>query len=157
MSVHRCLAIARLPGEEGGYYGTKHDANRILTVANSQWLIQRMRNSTYQHTMVLTKTRNIYPLRRPNNSWINIKCTKPKKMPSGSNYIDTDPELAANIVNEMVKIIDSTITAPIQRNKESMYVEMKKQLDSSEVALNNLASQIELYQDSAQNQLYSSI
>ena len=29
-------------GEEGGYYGTKHDANRILTVANSQWLIQRM-------------------------------------------------------------------------------------------------------------------
>ena len=34
------------------------------------------------------------------------------------NYIDTDPELAANLVNEMVKIIDSTITAPIQRNKE---------------------------------------
>ena len=53
----------------------------------------------------------------------------------------------------MVKIIDSTITAPIQRNKESMYVEMKKQLDSSEVTLNNLTAQIELYQDSAQNQL----
>ena len=30
---------------------------------------------------------------------------------------------------------------------------MKKQLDSSEVALNDLATQIELYRDSAQNQL----
>ena len=29
---------------------------------------------------------------------------------------------------------------------------MKKQLDSSEVALNDLATQIELYRDSAQNQ-----
>ena len=141
-------------GEEGGYYGTKHDANRILTVANSQWLIQRMiaefnlsehygfdKNTEYLSSKTTEQFMDQYQVYKTEEDAIRI------------NYIDTDPKLAANLVNEMVKIIDSTITAPIQRNKESMYVEMKKQLDSSEVALNDLATQIELYRDSAQNQL----
>lgn len=145
---------ASASGEDGGYYGTKHDANRILTVANSQWLIQRMiaefnlsehygfdKNTEYLSSKTTEQFMDQYQVYKTEEDAIRI------------NYIDTDPKLAANLVNEMVKIIDSTITAPIQRNKESMYVEMKKQLDSSEVALNDLATQIELYRDSAQNQL----
>ena len=141
-------------GEDGGYYGTKHDANRILTVANSQWLIQRMiadfdlsahygfdKNTEYLSSKTTEQFMDQYQVYKTEEDAIRI------------NYIDTDPVLAAQLVNEMVEIIDATITAPIQRNKESMYVEMKKQLDSSEVALNELAAQIQLNSDSAQNQL----
>ena len=141
-------------GEEGGYYGTKHDANRILTVANSQSLIQRMigefnlsehygfaKNTKYLSSKTTEQFMDQYQVYKTEEDAIRI------------NYIDTDPILAATLVNKMVKIIDSTIMTPIQRNKESMYVEMKKQLDSSQVALHDLATQIELFQDSAQNQL----
>ena len=156
LTMHERASMFSNPyyGEEGGYYGTKHDANRILTVANSQWLIQRMitefnlsehygfdKNTKYLSSKTTEQFMDQYQVYKTEEDAIRI------------NYIDTDPELAAILVNEMIKIIDSTITAPIQRNKESMYVEMKKQLDSSEVALNNLATQIELFQDSAQNQL----
>ena len=148
---------ASTSGEDGGYYGTKHDANRILTVANSQWLIQQMiakynlaehyglsENTPYLASKTTEKFMDQFQVYKTEEDAIRI------------NYIDTDPELAANLINDMVQIIDATITAPIQRNKEAMVVEMEKQLDSNKNALSLITQKIQSLPDTTQSNILNS-
>lgn len=146
---------ASASGEDGSYYGTKHDANRILTVANSQWLIQQMiaKYNLAEHYGVSEP----YLASKTTEKFMDqFQVYKTEEDAIRINYIDTDSELAANLINDMVQIIDATITAPIQRNKEAMVVEMEKQLDSNKNALNLITKKIQSLPDTAQSNILNS-
>jgi tyrosine-protein kinase Etk/Wzc len=105
---------------EAYYYGTKHDANRILTLATSSVLVQyiineynlaehyKFKGKKYEATYTTEKFMKLYKVYKTDKDAIRI------------NLLDTDPELAATIVNDVVATIEYETSKPIQANKEQL-------------------------------------
>lgn len=127
---------------ESYYYGTKHDANRILTIATSSVLVQYIINEynlaehysykgkKYESTYTTEKFMKLYKVYKTDKDAIRI------------NLLDTDPELAATIVNDVVATIEYETSKPIQENKkqlaklfEEKAAEKKTELDTKRALL----------------------
>ena len=103
------------------YYGNKHDVNRILSIAHASWLhnevIERFDLAShygYDETTryLATKTSEEF-----NDKY---EAYKTDKEAVRINMLDTDPELAAEMVNYMVGRIEEEITRPIEANKREL-------------------------------------
>lgn len=102
------------------YYGTKHDANRIITIATSSrvtsGIIEKynlaehyeFKGKKYEATYTNEKFEKLYKVYKTDKDAIRI------------NLLDTDPELAATIVNDVVATIEYETSKPIQQNKKEL-------------------------------------
>lgn len=102
------------------YYGTKHDANRIITIATSSrvtsGIIEKynlaehyeFKGKKYEATYTNEKFEKLYKVYKTDKDAIRI------------NLLDTDPKLAATIVNDIVATIEYETSKPIQQNKKEL-------------------------------------
>lgn len=102
------------------YYGTKHDANRIITIATSSrvtsGIIEKynlaehyeFKDKKYEATYTNEKFEKLYKVYKTDKDAIRI------------NLLDTDPKLAATIVNDVVATIEYETSKPIQQNKKEL-------------------------------------
>ncbi len=123
------------------YYGDKYDVNRVLTIANAKPLIEKMieqfglvehykidRNKPYWRTKVYKKFLK------------NYKAIKTEKDAIEISLFDTKPELAAEFVNEMVRIIDSVNSKTIKETRARLMVALERDLSESSEVLNALSA-----------------
>jgi uncharacterized protein involved in exopolysaccharide biosynthesis len=122
---------------ESTYYGTKHDANRILTIANSSILINYVIKN-YQLTKHYGFENTRYQGSKTYEKFlINYAVYKTDKDAIRINLIDTDKDLAAKIVNDIVATIAYETSKPIKENKQKISATFAKKLveKQSELAL----------------------
>lgn len=117
------------------YYGTKHDANRILTIANSSLLI----NYVIKEYDLINHYEN-QGKKFPNSDTYeeflkNFTVYKTDKDAVRINLIDTDKDLAAKIVNDIVSTIEYETSKPIKANKEKLKVSFETNLKAKEKEL----------------------
>lgn len=106
---------------ESSYYGTKHDANRILSMANSTGLLNHIiqkydianhygytEGTKYRGSKTYEKFMKNYAAYKTDKDAIRI------------NLLDTDKDLAATIVNDIVKILEEQTSRPIKENKQKI-------------------------------------
>ncbi|MCB9256259.1 MAG: hypothetical protein H6579_03930 [Chitinophagales bacterium] len=147
---------------ENYYYGSKHDANRIITIATASNLVQYIiqKYNLVEHYEFKGKK---YEASNTTEEFMeNYQVYKTDKDAIRINLIDTDPVLAAEIVNEVVATIANETTRPIEANKQQLAdlfaqkaLEKKAQSDSLQSALettslnsNTYAIQKALYENS---------
>lgn len=117
------------------YYGTKHDANRILTIASSSLLVNYIiqeynlvnhyenQNKKYSYSDTYEEFMKNYSVYKTDKDAVRI------------NLIDTDKELAATIVNDIVATIEYETSKPIKANKEKLKVSFETNLKAKEKEL----------------------
>lgn len=125
---------------ESSYYGTKHDANRILTIANSSILINyvikeydlvnhyKNQNHKYAYSDTYEEFMKNYAVYKTDKDAIRI------------NLIDTDKDLASKIVNDIVATIEYETSKPIKANKKKLYETFKKKEEEKIVLLKEKAN-----------------
>jgi capsular polysaccharide biosynthesis protein len=105
---------------EDYYYGSKHDANRIITIATSSTLVQYIINK-YNLTEHYDYAGEKYEASNTTEEFMeNYQVYKTDKEAIRINLIDTDAQLAADIVNDVVETIANETTRPIAANKEKL-------------------------------------
>lgn len=105
---------------EDYYYGSKHDANRIITIATSSTLVQYIINeyNIAEHYELSGKK---YEATNTTEEFMeNYQVYKTDKDAIRINLIDKDPQLAATIVNDVVETIAYETTKPIAENKKEL-------------------------------------
>lgn len=105
---------------ENYYYGSKHDANRIITIATSSTLVGYIVDH-YDLANHYEFAGKKYEATYTNEEFYkNYKVYKTDKDAIRINLIDTDPKLAMDIVNDVVATIEYETSKPIQANKEQL-------------------------------------
>lgn len=125
---------------ESSYYGTKHDANRILSIANSSLLINYLLK---EHQLV-----KHYENDNKKYAWSdtyeefmqNYAAYKTDKDAIRINLIDTDKELASKIVNDIVATIEYETSKPIKANKKKLFETFAKKENEKEKKLHTKAN-----------------
>lgn len=115
---------------ENGYYGSKHDANRVLTIANSRPVIDYVieKYNLREHYDIDT-TRRSWRTKLRKEFEENYKAIKTEKDAIEISLLDTDPELAATIVNDIVTKIDEYNTLHVNEVKEKQIQLISGQLE----------------------------
>ncbi len=120
---------------ESTYYGTKHDANRILSIANSSLLVNYIikeydlvnhyenQNKKYKNSDTYKEFMKNYSVYKTDKEAIRI------------NLIDTDKDLASTIVNDIVATIEYETSKPIKLNKQKLFKTFSKKKIEKEAAL----------------------
>lgn len=129
---------------ESSYYGTKHDANRILSIANSSLLINYLLK---EHQLV-----KHYENDNKKYAWSdtyeefmqNYAAYKTDKDAIRINLIDTDKELASKIVNDIVATIEYETSKPIKANKKKLFETFAKKENEKEKKLHTKANTLKL-------------
>lgn len=129
---------------ESSYYGTKHDANRILSIANSSLLINYLLK---EHQLV-----KHYENDNKKYAWSdtyeefmqNYAAYKTDKDAIRINLIDTDKELASKIVNDIVATIEYETSKPIKANKKKLLETFAKKENEKEKKLHTKANTLKL-------------
>jgi uncharacterized protein involved in exopolysaccharide biosynthesis len=142
MGDRSVLFGSKAADSEAYFYGTKHDANRILTIATSSALVQYIINEYNLAEHYGYKGKKFEAPNTTERFMKNYKVYKTDKDAVRINLLDTDPELAATIVNDVVATIEYETSRPIQANKENLAVlfaekaaEKKAELDDLKAAL----------------------
>lgn len=117
------------------YYGTKHDANRILTIANSSLLVNYVIKeydlvNHYENQGKKFANSDTYE-----EFMKNFSVYKTDKDAVRINLIDTDKDLAAKIVNDIVATIEYETSKPIKANKEKLKASFETNLKAKEKEL----------------------
>ena len=117
------------------YYGTKHDANRILTIANSSLLV----NYVIKEYDLVNHYKNQGKKFANSDTYEefmkNFSVYKTDKDAVRINLIDTDKDLAAKIVNDIVATIEYETSKPIKANKEKLKTSFETNLKAKEKEL----------------------
>ncbi|MCS6819258.1 MAG: hypothetical protein RMJ53_10465 [Chitinophagales bacterium] len=121
------------------YFGDKNDVNRLLTMANSKELIEMIidsfglvehyrinRNKPYWRTKVYKKFLKNYSAIKTEKDAIEI------------SLLDTDPRLAATIVNTIVHILDIRNSSAIKENRARLIAALQSDIAEEEKKLNQL-------------------
>jgi uncharacterized protein involved in exopolysaccharide biosynthesis len=127
-------------GTAVSYYGDKNDVNRLLTMANSKQLIEEIidsfgmvehykidRNEPYWKTKVYKKFLKNYSAIKTEKDAIEV------------SLYDTDPNLAANIVNTIVHLLDERNSKAIKENRGQLLVALKNDIENGEQKLARLS------------------
>lgn len=125
------------------YYGTKNDVNRLLEIANSAPITDFLINyyklaehykmdqgSAYWRTKVKKKFMKNYSVIKTEREAIEI------------SIYDTDPKLAAEMVNMVVEKIDEHNKAPIVKNKERIAARFAEDVIAKKAELDTLTQQL---------------
>lgn len=134
------------------YFGGKGDVNRILTIANSEPVMDYIidsfklvehykidRNSAYWKTKVRKKLDKNYEAIKTEHDAVEI------------SDFDTDPKLAADIVNAVVEKVDELNKSHISETKKNLYnlistqiLEQQKEVNGFVDTLSMLATQYKI-------------
>lgn len=125
---------------EDYYYGSKHDANRIITIATSSVLVQYIINKYNLTEHYKFKGKNYEASNTTEKFMKNYEVYKTDKEAVRINFIDTDKELAAKIVNDVVETVAYETTKPIKENKEKLANLFAKQRDEKEKTITCFAN-----------------
>jgi len=124
---------------ESSFYGTKHDANRILSIANSSLLINYVikefdlvnhyenQENKYANSDTYEEFMKNYSVYKTDKDAIRI------------NFIDTDKDLASKIVNDIVESIEYETSKPIKANKKKLFETFAKKEKEKKELLNTKA------------------
>ena len=123
---------------EDYYYGSKHDANRIITVATSSTLVQYIINKYDIVSHYDYKGKKYEASNTTEEFMENYQVYKTDKDAIRINLIDTDPKLAAEIVNDVVATIANETTRPIEANKRQLAELFDNQANQKKRALDSL-------------------
>jgi len=127
---------------ESTFYGTKHDANRILSIANSSLLVNYVikeydlvnhyenQNKDYAYSDTYEEFMKNYSVYKTDKEAIRI------------NLVDTDKELASIIVNDIVATIEFETSKPIKANKKKLYETFSKKVNLKQIELNKITSNL---------------
>lgn len=131
------------------YYGTKNDVNRILQLAESSQITDFLINYYHlaEHYKIDTTSKYWrYKTKKKFNK--NYQVIKTEQEAVEISMLDTDPALAAEMVNMVVEKIDEHNKAPVVKNKLRIASTFQKSLeektavlDSTTKALNALGEQ----------------
>jgi capsular polysaccharide biosynthesis protein len=138
---------------EDYYYGSKHDANRIITIATASSLVQYIINEYELAAHYEYKGKNYEASNTTEEFMENYQVYKTDKDAIRINLIDTDAELAAEIVNEVVATIANETTRPIEANKKQLAelfanqaVEKKKEMNDLYEAMLSIKEKNDAYE-----------
>lgn len=123
---------------EDYYYGSKHDANRIITLATSSTLVQYIINKYELTEHYEFKGKKFEASNTTEEFMENYQVYKTDKEAIRINIIDTDANLAAEIVNDVLATITKETTRPIEANKKQLAVLFAIQAASKKVAMDSL-------------------
>lgn len=120
-------------GGQVEYFGGKNDVNRVLTIANSESVINYIidsfnltdhykvsRNKKYWKTIVRKKFDK------------NYKAIKTEREAIEISVYDTDPQLASAIVNAIVEKVDEQNKRHVQETKTQLYNVLCKQIEEQQ-------------------------
>jgi capsular polysaccharide biosynthesis protein len=123
---------------EDYYYGSKHDANRIITIATASSLVQYIINEYHLAEHYEYKGKDYEASNTTEEFMENYQVYKTDKDAIRINLIDTDPNLAAKIVNEVVATIANETTRPIEANKKQLAELFAKQALDKKAVVDSL-------------------
>lgn len=138
---------------EDYYYGSKHDANRIITLATSSTLVQYIINKYDISEHYEYKGKKYEASNTTEEFMENYQVYKTDKEAIRINLIDTDPQLAADIVNDVVATIANETTRPIAANKEQLAVLFSEQTKAKQANMDSLFNLVSTAQ--AGNKMYA--
>lgn len=111
---------------ESTFYGTKHDANRILSVANSSLLVNYVLKEYDLVNHYENQDKDFAYSDTYEEFMKNYTVYKTDKDAIRINLVDTDKDLAAKIVNDIVETIEFETAKPIKENKKNLYKTFQK-------------------------------
>lgn len=128
---------------EAYYYGNKHDVNRILSVANASWLYAHIIDSFNLEEHYGFSEGTAYLATKTSEKFGKLyKAYKTDKEAVRIDIIDEDPDLAANIVNYVVDVIEAQVTKPIIKNKVELRDLFIKKVGEKETAVTSFEKNI---------------
>lgn len=100
------------------YFGDKNDVDRLITMANSKPLIESMIDSfgIAEHYKI-DKSKKYWKTKVYKEFLENYAAIKTEKGAIEVSLLDTDPQLAATIVNTIVTILDKQNSSVIRENR----------------------------------------
>lgn len=111
---------------ESTFYGTKHDANRILSIANSSLLVNYVLKEYDLVNHYENQDKEFANSDTYEEFMKNYSVYKTDKDAIRINLIDTDKDLSSKIVNDIVVTIEFETSKPIKANKKKLYETFKK-------------------------------
>lgn len=119
------------------YYGTKHDANRIISLANSSQIIDFVINhyNLAAHYNYDTASTEYWRTKVKEDFLDNYTVTKTDRDAIEITLYDTDKNLCAEMVNKIVEKIDEHTKKPVAANKEKVRNMLQKQLTEKQQEL----------------------
>lgn len=121
------------------YFGDKNDVNRLLTMANSKQLLEDIiiQFDIAKHYKVDT-TKKYWKTTVYKKFLKNYTAIKTEKDAIEVSLYDTDPKLAATIVNKVVEILDEQNSRAVKSNRALLLSAIQDDIASSSVKLNRL-------------------
>ncbi len=124
---------------ESTFYGTKHDANRILSIANSSLLVNYVIKEYGLVNHYENQDKEFANSDTYEEYMKNYSVYKTDKDAIRINLIDTDKDLAAKIVNDIVGTIEFETSKPIKANKKKLYKTFQKKEVEKKAALTKVS------------------
>ena len=134
--------------KEIDYFGNKNDIERILAFANSSPLIQHVINhfKLYDHYDIDT-TSSTWRLKVRREFDGNYKAIKSEKGYVEVSVLDTDKELAAEIVNHILAKIDEANSAVFKNRNRQILVTMENQMAEKSRELQGMTDSLSSFND----------
>lgn len=116
-------------GGQVEYFGSKNDVNRVLTIANSSAIIDYVIDSfkLAEHYKI-NKSEKYWRTRVVKKFEKNYEAIKTEREAVEVSLYDTDPALAAKIVNAIVERVDEINKAHVNDNKQKLYTLLANQI-----------------------------
>jgi capsular polysaccharide biosynthesis protein len=124
---------------ESTFYGTKHDANRILSIANSSLLVNYVIKEYDLVNHYENQDKEFANSDTYEEFMKNYSVYKTDKDAIRINLIDKDKDLAAKIVNDIVGTIEFETSKPIKANKKKLYETFQKKEVEKKAALKQVS------------------
>lgn len=141
----RSVIFSEKTGElEFEFYGTKHDANRILSLSNSSKIIDFTINyfDLAKHYGYDTSKTKYWRTKVKKEFNENFSIIKTDKDALEITLYDTDKDLCALMVNTMIEKIDEHNRTPYQENKIKIKESIKNELAEKDSALQLLTAEM---------------
>ncbi|MFN8292661.1 MAG: GNVR domain-containing protein [Chitinophagales bacterium] len=121
------------------YYGDKNDVNRLLTMANSKQLIEEIieQFGIVEHYKI-DKNKPFWKTKVYKKFLKNYAAIKTEKDAIEVSLFDTDPKLAATIVNTIVKILDTRNSKAIKENRSRLLTALEEDIQKESTKLSGL-------------------
>jgi capsular polysaccharide biosynthesis protein len=119
------------------YFGSKSDVNRVLTIANSVPVIESIIDSFHlaEHYKIDT-TKKYWKTRVRKKFEKNYAAIKTEHEAVEISLYDTDPKMAADIVNTIVHKVDALNEQHVNESKQKLFGLLTKQIDELQQRVN---------------------
>lgn len=133
------IIFSSTSGTSVNYFGDKNDVNRLLTMANSKQLIEEVIDSfgIVEHYKI-SREKPYWKTKVYKSFLKNYSAIKTEKDAIEISLFDTDPKLAATIVNTIVQILDERNSKAIKENRGRLLAALENDIEIGERKLAQL-------------------